>query len=145
MKPCRKCGGTNFRIERTRRSCRTCRARIQRQHRRKNPHENLYYHARRRARVAGVPFELTQADVRAIIADWLCVYCESPVGSFEGVRPNSVTLDRLIPALGYTRSNTVLACHRCNASKSEHTPATLRAWADRIELIINRQHLNEAT
>lgn len=143
MKPCRKCGGTNFRIEPTRRVCRTCRARWQKQNRKRNPEENLYFLARRRARVAGLPFELTQADVRSILADWTCVYCESPVGSFEGVRPTSATLDRLIPAAGYIHGNTVLACHRCNAAKAEHTPATLREWADRIEAVINRQHPHE--
>lgn len=82
--------------------------------------------------------------MKEILGDWTCVYCSTPVGSFEGgTRPTSATLDRLIPSEGYVRSNTVLSCHRCNAAKAEHTPTTLRAWADRIEAVINRQHPTE--
>ena len=55
------------------------------------------------------------------------------------MRPLSATLDRVIPAVGYTPENTVLACHRCNAEKGEHTPESLRAWARTIEVVINRK------
>lgn len=115
---------------------------VQRRHAR--PHEPLYGSAMRRARNAGLPFELTLADVKEIIADWTCVYCGTQVGSFHGSpRPTSATLDRLFPEKGYTRSNVVLACHRCNTGKAEHTPTTLRAWADRIEAVINRLNPTE--
>ena len=113
--------------------------------RHRSPHKSMFFAAKHRARNAGVPFELTTDDVRRIIADWTCSYCETQVGSFEGnTRPTSATLDRLIPSEGYTCSNTVLACHRCNAAKAEHTPTTLRAWAERIEAVIHRQNPNEA-
>lgn len=80
-----------------------------------------------------------------LASGWVCRYCDSPVGSFTGnVRPQSATLDRLVPELGYTTANVVLACHGCNSSKAEHTPETLRAWADRLDAIIHRQNLHEA-
>lgn len=111
-----------------------------------NPARVLWYDAKRRARKRGVPFELTVGDVQALLDQgWFCVYCDAPVGTFSaGTRPNSATLDRLLPQLGYTRRNTVLCCHQDNCTKGDHTPATLRAWADRIETVINRLNLNES-
>lgn len=109
--------------------------------RQRNPAKTLLYDARRRARQGGIPFTLELADVELVISAWMCVYCQSPVGTFTGGnKPLSATLDRLIPSVGYIRRNTVLACHSCNSAKSEHTPATLRAWADRIDDVIQRQN-----
>lgn len=115
--------------------------RRQRERRHAQPAATLLEKARERARRSGVPFTLSRDDVHEILADWTCAYCETPVGSFHrNTRPNSATLDRLIPAGGYTKENTVLCCHRCNAAKAEHTPTSLRAWADKIESVINRKH-----
>lgn len=145
--PCPKCGGNDWRREKiagtewTRARCRTCYAGIQRDRRKRFPHEALYSGASRRARESGIPFELELSDVRDILSSWTCAYCDQPVGSFTGgTKPNSATLDRLVSDLGYTPRNTVVACHKCNAAKADHTPASLRAWADRIEAVINRQN-----
>ena len=147
---CPKCGGVDLREEKveggrwTRWRCRTCQAAEMRRRRKRLPYEPLYDGARQRARKAGVPFELTHEDVQACLADWTCSYCDQPVGSFSGgTRPNSATLDRLVPSDGYTPDNTVVACHQCNAAKSDHTPSSLRAWADRIEAVIHRKHQHE--
>ena len=112
-----------------------------RQWRQRNPHQTAWYHAKTRARSRGVPFEITPADVKALFDQgWFCVYCDTPLGSYAGrLTPQTVTLDRLIPERGYTPDNIVLACHACNCAKAEHTPATLRAWADRIEAVIRRK------
>ena len=102
----------------------------------------MFGNAQQRARIKGLPFALTLADVSALLelGIWTCVYCGTPVGSFKApMRPNSATLDRLNPERGYTTDNVVLACHRCNALKGEHTPESLRAWADKIENIIKRR------
>lgn len=125
--------------------CRECNALGMRRLRQVNPHLNLYDAARRRAREAGIPFTLTMEDVRDLLArGWICSYCDSPVGQYAGgTRPTSITLDRLISALGYTVRNTVVACHACNAQKGDHTPQSLRAWADRIDAVIQRQNPTE--
>lgn len=109
--------------------------------RQKNPHHTLWYHAKRRAREKALDFTLTPADVQALLdAGWICAYCTTPIGSFAGgLQPLSATLDRLIPERGYTPDNIVLACHRCNGQKGEHTPATMRAWADRIDAVIRQK------
>jgi hypothetical protein len=113
-----------------------------RRYRQRYPHKALAYDAKRRARRKGVPCTLTAADVKSLLdAGWVCSYCESLVGSFVGgARPLSVTLDRLVPELGYIPRNVVLACHACNSTKGEHTPQSLRAWADRIETLLTRQN-----
>lgn len=145
--PCPRCGSVNWKPESrgdgrwTGCRCRTCQTRHQYRRRKRLPHEPLYDSARTRAREAGLPFEITRDDVRAILSDWTCTYCAVPVGTFAGsTQPTSATLDRLIPEEGYTPGNTVLACHRCNAAKAEHTPTSLRAWADRIDAVINRKN-----
>lgn len=113
-----------------------------RQWRQANPAHVLWYQAQRRARVKGVPFTLTEDDMVRLLnsSGWSCVYCSTPVGTFtgRGARPFSATVDRLTPSLGYTPGNTVIACHRCNSTKAEHTPATLRAWADKLDALIQR-------
>ena len=136
--PCPKCGGSEFRTwgsDVTPR-CIECERRRSLARRKANPAEYLYQGTMTRARNARLPHSLTRDDVDEILSPWTCEYCQRPVGSFTGKgRPNSATLDRLVPSLGYTRSNTVLACHRCNCEKSEHTPQSLRAWAHKIELL----------
>ncbi len=115
-----------------------------RQWRQANPAHVLWYQAQRRARMKGVPFTLTADEMQALLdsSGWSCIYCETPVGTFtgRGARPFSATVDRLIPSAGYTAANTVIACHRCNSTKAEHTPASLRAWADKLDAIIQRQN-----
>lgn len=123
--------------------CLSTNAEKSRSWRQANPAKMLAYDAKRRARMKGITYAITAADVDALLTHgWECIYCLSPVGSFTGgQRAQSVTVDRLIPELGYTPDNIVIACHQCNCSKAEHTPASLRAWADRIEEVIrNRQN-----
>jgi hypothetical protein len=88
--------------------------------------------------------DLTLTDVERAISSWTCSYCQSAVGtSSGGIRPQSATLDKLLPDLGYTARNTVLACHSCNVAKGPHTPAQFRAWADKIDTLIQRQNPTE--
>jgi hypothetical protein len=107
------------------------------------PWTKLRNNAQYRARVGRLPFTITSADVHALMeSSDTCIYCGVQVGRFTGAtRPASASLDRLIPELGYTPANIVLACTSCNAAKAGHTPASLRAWADKIEaIILNRKN-----
>lgn len=118
-----------------------------RRYRQRYPEKMLAYDAKRRAKRKGIPCTITPDDVKRLLdAGWACAYCGIPVGTYiGGARPVSVTLDRVLPDKGYTPSNTVLACHSCNSAKSEHTPATLRAWADCIEAVMKRLERNHAS
>ncbi|MBA3678508.1 MAG: hypothetical protein H0W74_14090 [Sphingosinicella sp.] len=111
-----------------------------------HPERPLVYDARRRARARGIPFDITHGEVQEIISSWTCTYCGTLVGTFAGgLRPQSATLDRLVPELGYVKGNVCLACHACNSAKGEHTLQSLRAWADKLEGIINRNHPTRMT
>lgn len=143
---CPRCGGSDWHKEGQYNRCRICQNKRQRARRKRNPQVVLHDGAKRRARLAGLPFDLTLDDVRELLADWTCSYCQTEVGSFTGgIRPNSATLDRIIPTEGYTRANTALACHKCNAAKGDHTPTSLRDWADRIDEVLNRQNPKRET
>jgi hypothetical protein len=54
-------------------------------------------------------------------------------GSWHGVQPNSPSIDRRVPALGYVPGNVNLICHRCNTLKGDSTPEELRRLADWME------------
>lgn len=108
--------------------------------REQNPAKVLLYQAKRRARLKGVPFGLTLSDVEALFAAGRCEYCGIQVGMYGlGGQPQSASLDRLVPSVGYTPANTILACHKDNSAKSEHTPETLRAWATKIETLMSQR------
>jgi hypothetical protein len=101
------------------------------EHRRdRHPEKLLWYSAKTRARALGVPFDITFADVRAAWpADGKCPALgiqmahnhRSPGQTGGGVKPNSPTLDRIIPNLGYVRGNICVISQRANAIKSNET------------------------
>jgi hypothetical protein len=60
----------------------------------------------------------------------LCFYTDKPlrlvVGS--GKNPDSLSVDRIDPRIGYTLNNVVLCCTRINTIKSNMLPDELREW-----------------
>lgn len=95
--------------------------------------------ARDRARRKGLVFALSR--------EWLmqkmshqnrrCIYCEITFNfrRTTKTRRDSPTLDRVNQLDGYIESNVVLACHRCNALKSDATSIELRRIADTMEVL----------
>lgn len=82
-------------------------------------------------------------DVVAMVAETpRCPYCGTSFqrSTMRGGRSTSATLDRVLPDSGYTLGNIVVACHLCNSLKGSHTPATLRAFAERIEDVMRGTH-----
>ena len=62
-----------------------------------------------RARRKNVDFNLSETDIQIII-DSTCVYCFAPAPS---------SIDRKVPKEGYTVTNCVAACRRCNTVKND--------------------------
>lgn len=85
--------------------------------------------ARRRAARDGVPFTLTLDTFPEIPERCPCCDRRMEVGD-RGGRGNSPSLDRLVPEDGYTPTNTVVLCNRCNATKQDVGPAELYRIAD---------------
>ena len=84
----------------------------------------LYWNARNRAKAKGIEFALQVSD---IVVPKLC-----PVLGLELVigtgfaKPNSPSLDRIDPALGYIPGNIAVISHKANTIKSNATMDELK-------------------
>lgn len=84
---------------------------------------SLLKEARKRARDAGVPCTITLSWVEQRLARGVCGVTGLPLifGASGGACPQSPSLDKLVPELGYTPSNTVLVCWGLNVLKGVDT------------------------
>ena len=94
----------------------------------------LWKRAQTNARTKGVPFTITREDVARMIeaADGRCplagiAFDYAPVA--QRFRPWAPSLDRLVPALGYTRDNCRVVCAYINLAQNEFGEETLLAVA----------------
>jgi hypothetical protein len=87
--------------------------------------------ARSRAKRQKVPFDLTEDDI-AIPAR--CPVLGIPLERGEGKpTPNSPSLDKIIPALGYVKGNVAVISHRANSIKNNASIHELRALVRWLE------------
>jgi hypothetical protein len=98
--------------------------------------KQMFASAKWRARVAGVPFEITLEHIQ--------IPAQCPVLGIELLHspgkagPNSPSLDRLTPCLGYVPGNVRVISHRANSLKSDGSLAEMRAIVSYMA-----QHLTE--
>lgn len=77
----------------------------------------LYHSAFQRAKQDGVLFKITPVDVPEIPS--ICPLLEIPLSTTNTrCGPNSPTLDRVVPALGYIKNNIWIISHKANTIKS---------------------------
>lgn len=84
-------------------------------------------HAKRRATIKGLPFNLTESD---IVIPTFCPALGLPlVKNFGGTTgsDNSPSLDRIVAHRGYVRGNVIVISYKANRIKSNATPAELAA------------------
>ena len=88
---------------------------------------------KRRSAKMGLPFDLTLDDLLAMATPVCPVFRTeldyAPKGR-RGWHPHSPSVDRIIPELGYVRSNVIVISNRANAIKNNATAAELRMVAD---------------
>jgi|GEM_PF-1204911 len=85
----------------------------------------LWHGARARAKKAGIPFEIT---LESVVIPEFCPVLGIKLKCAEGrVQPNSPTLDRFIPALGYVPGNVFIISAKANTIKSDSSVEELRA------------------
>ena len=100
---------------------------------RHNPHKVLLSGARKRAKKAGIPFNLSIEDI--VIPD-VCpimgIPFEHNFNGHGGAGPYSPTLDRKDPKLGYTRGNVWVISNKANTIKSNATPEELMLVATKV-------------
>jgi hypothetical protein len=99
----------------------------------RNPAKSLLSNAKQRAKRWDLPFSITVEDILACIpVDGICPIILEP---FErgvgGVGPRSMTLDRIIPELGYVPGNIAIISHKANTMKQNCTdPEVFRRVGD---------------
>lgn len=99
-----------------------------REYKRSHRAQTALVRAKRRALKCGVPFSLT-IEVLPTIPDF-CPVLGVPFVCGEGrAVPESLTLDRIDPALGYVPGNVMWLSHRANAMKQDASLELLQQFA----------------
>lgn len=103
-------------------------AELRREYDAKYPEKRMLAAAKRAARVKSVPFNITVED---IAIPELCPVLGVRLEKNNIERDsNSPSLDRIIPALGYTKGNVMVISWRANRIKADATVDELRTIAD---------------
>jgi hypothetical protein len=110
-----------------------------RQYRADNPARVLLQLAKQRAGRLGVPFSITEEDIR--IPKRCPVLGIRLKHGIEKLRKSSPSLDRLNPRLGYVPGNVAVISFMANAIKSNATPKQL----EKVSKWVNKRvHLQSA-
>jgi hypothetical protein len=96
----------------------------------KSKEYQLWSHAKRRARDAGLPFDI---DWRDITIPEICPLLEIPIIASSKTSDNSPSLDRIICHKGYVKGNVMVISHKANRIKSNAT-------IDEINLLCENFH-----
>ena len=100
----------------------------QRVYRKVHPEWDTLIRAKSRAKSLGVPFSLIEADLPPI-PDCCPVFGTAFKRGDGRVVPESLTLDRINPVLGYVPGNVMWLSHRANAMKQDATIEELHKFA----------------
>lgn len=105
-----------------------------REYTKKNPAKRMLYSAKRRATIKNLPFNITEQDILELIPSH-CPYTgislitQTTRGS---PRMSTLSLDRIIPELGYVKGNIQVISHLANSMKSNATREQLVRFARKI-------------
>lgn len=100
----------------------------------------MLYQARKRAKKHGIPINIDHDD---IVVPKVCPVLGIPLFVSDGLfSPNSPSLDRIVPELGYTKGNVVVISHRANTMKSDATLPELLAVVRWLQRRIKPHHFN---
>lgn len=95
--------------------------------------------ARRRSTKKKIPFNITIDDIEI---PEICPILGIPLFVADGIiSPNSPTLDRIIPELGYTKSNIQVISNRANLMKSDSSFDELLVFAKWV--LSKQKEINE--
>lgn len=96
---------------------------------------NFLNNSKERARRKNLPFNLDKNYLESIVGECCPVFKTPFVWQSSGLgkgntEPNSPSLDRIIPELGYVKGNMVFISHLANKIKQDATEKELYAVAD---------------
>ena len=90
--------------------------------------------ARHRAKVNKIPFNI---EIQDIIIPEVCPLLEIPlILDLPRIGPNSPSLDRLVPSLGYVKGNVTVISHRANTLKNNASIDELMLLTDNLHKLI---------
>lgn len=98
-----------------------------------HPGYYLLKNAQYRARKKGLPFSIALADIPIPTVCPVLGIRITPGRKRKGFLDNSPSIDKVVPAKGYTKENICVISGRANRLKSDATAAELRAIADYID------------
>lgn len=122
--------------------CKTCSNEVGRALRRQraveHPKREMLAGARKRARLAGVPFDLREEDfIIPQTCPVLGIRLEMSTGR-RGPRDMSPTLDRIVCSRGYVRENVIVVSWRANRLKSDATIDELARIVDWYRALVHQ-------
>lgn len=105
----------------------------------RDPIGHLLAQTRDRAKQHDIPFDLTVED---IVIPEVCPMLGIPLffiesGTIEGKNPNSPSVDRIIPVLGYVKGNILICSWRANQIKSDATSEELMKIATFLKSLVD--------
>ena len=90
----------------------------------KDPIRWLLYGIKSRCKYANIPFDITSEDIEkpthCPVFGYELNYCQSK-GSGGNNPPNTASIDRIIPELGYVKGNVMVISWRANEIKKDAT------------------------
>lgn len=102
-----------------------------------NPERILMYSAKQRAKKNNLPFNLSIEDI--IIPEKCPLLGIDLILDNDRTQPDSPSLDRLIPDLGYVKGNVLVVSHRANTIKNNATPDELLLLTDNLMKILEKK------
>lgn len=103
------------------------------------PARSIFLAARNRARDKSLPFSITLEYVRsmydAAIADGYCTVLGIPLERGNVPSPNTPSIDRIIPSLGYVPGNVRIISLRANTLKSNATLSEMKLIVEDLSKI----------
>jgi hypothetical protein len=100
---------------------------VSRQWQLRNPKKSMLIRVRFRAKKTGIPFSLCENDIQ--IPEFCPVLGVKLEFSTAGNAPNTPSIDRLIPRLGYVTDNIQIISYKANVMKHNATPEELRRFS----------------
>lgn len=122
--------------------CKTCWAEIRKEGVRRNPWSTILRDARRRARDKNLPFNIDAPYLQSI-APTHCKYLEYKLEYCPGKgvkQPNSASLDKIIPELGYIKGNVQFISDQANTMKNYATEEQLLTFCQNVLAENNRKN-----
>lgn len=96
--------------------------------RKEKPEKFMVTAARKRAKDAGLPFDIEESDV---VVPSFCPVLGIPIQVSTGkTQDSSPSIDRIIPSLGYVKGNVTVISWRANRIKGDATPEELEKVLD---------------